>query len=272
MSNKLLNPKNDYVFKRLFGHVGNETITKNLLSCILQLDITDIQLDSNPITEKELFDDKVGILDIKAKIDNTTNIDIEMQVVDKKHIETRILFYLSKMYTKTIKKSQDYSSLEKCIAILITNYNIDIIKNIPKYITKWSIREEEYQKIVLTDVMEIYIIELNKFKDYKEKSNHNSLNSWIEFIESPEVVDMSNKEIQKAKKVLEEISQDEHEQYLAELREKYIMDQKAIEDAGYDKGLKAGIEHIAKKMLSKKIDLNTISELTGLSIQELKNL
>ena len=87
---------------------------------------------------------------------------------------------------------------------------------------------------------------------------------------------MSNKEIQKAKKVLEEISQDEHEQYLAELREKYIMDQKAIEDAGYDKGLKAGINQeklqIAKKMLSKKIDLNTISELTGLSIQELKNL
>ena len=284
MSHKLLNPKNDYVFKRLFGSVGNETITKNLLSCILQQNITDVQLDCNPILEKNLLDDKVGILDIKAKIDNTTNIDIEMQVTDHKNIEKRILFYLSKMYTKTIKKSQDYSSLEKCIAILITNYNIDIIKNIPKYITKWSIREEEYQKIVLTDVMEIYIIELNKFKDYKEKSNHNSLNSWIEFIESPEVVDMSNKEIQKAKKVLEEISQDEHEQYLAELREKYIMDQKAIEDAGYDKGLKAGIEQginqginqeklqIAKKMLSKKIDLNTISELTGLSIQELKNL
>ena len=288
MSNKLLNPKNDYVFKRLFGSVGNETITKNLLSCILQQNITDVQLDCNPILEKNLLDDKVGILDIKAKIDNTTNVDIEMQVTDHKNIEKRILFYLSKMYTKTIKKSQDYSSLEKCIAILITNYNIDIIKNIPKYITKWNIREEEYQKIVLTDVMEIYIIELNKFKDYKEKSNHNSLNSWIEFIESPEVVDMSNKEIQKAKKVLEEISQDEHEQYLAELREKYIMDQKAIEDAGYDKGLKAGIEQgikqgikqginreklqIAKKMLNEKINLDTISQITGLSIQELKTL
>ena len=284
MSNKLLNPKNDYVFKRLFGSVGNETITKNLLSCILQQNITDVQLDCNPILEKNLLDDKVGILDIKAKIDNTTNIDIEMQVTDHKNIEERILFYLSKMYTKTIKKSQDYSSLEKCIAILITNYNIDIIKNIQKYISKWSIREEEYQKIVLTDVMEIYIIELNKFKDYKEKSNHNSLNSWIEFIESPEVVDMSNKEIQKAKKVLEEISQDEHEQYLAELREKYIMDQKAIEDAGYDKGLKTGydkglktgiaqgIKQIAKKMLNEKIDLDTISRITGLSIRELKTL
>ena len=99
---------------------------------------------------------------------------------------------------------------------------------------------------------------------------------------------MSNKEIQEAKKVLEEISEDEHEQYLAELRQKYIMDQKAIEDAGYDKGLKVGIEQgikqgikqgqkqnnlqIAKKMLNKKIDLTTISEITGLSIKELKNL
>ena len=95
---------------------------------------------------------------------------------------------------------------------------------------------------------------------------------------------MSNKEIQEAKKVLEEISEDEHEQYLAELRQKYIMDQKAIEDVGYDKGLKAGIEQgikqgqkqnnlqIAKKMLNKKIDLTTISEITGLSIKELKNL
>ena len=107
---------------------------------------------------------------------------------------------------------------------------------------------------------------------------------------------MSNKEIQKAKEELEKISKDKHEQYLAELREKYIMDQKATEAAGYDKGLKAGLEQgiqqgiregvqqgmqqgmqkeklqIAKKMLSKKIDLNTISQLTGLSIQELKNL
>ena len=42
------------------------------------------------------------------------------------------------------------------------------------------------------------------------------------------------------KKVLDEISQDEHERYLAEMREKYILDQNATEAAGYDKGLKEG--------------------------------
>ena len=325
---KLLNPKIDYVFKRIFGHVGNENITKNFLSCILQENITDITLDSNPILEKDLLDDKVGILDIKAKINNVTNIDIEMQIIDRKNIEKRILFYLSKMYSKSIKSGKDYNSLEKCIAILITDFEINVTRQIPQYITKWNIREEKYQQIILTDVMEIVIIELKKFKEYKEKSNLKTLNSWIEFIECPEVIDMSNKEIQKAKEVLEEISQDEHEQYLAELREKYIMDQKAIEDAGYDKGLKTGRDQgvkqgikqgieqgikqgieqgikqgieqgikqgieqgikqgikqgieqgkkenslqTAKKMLAKKIDTNTISEITGLTVEELKKL
>ena len=33
---ELLDPKNDYVFKRIFGHVGNEEITANLISCILK--------------------------------------------------------------------------------------------------------------------------------------------------------------------------------------------------------------------------------------------
>ena len=49
-----------------------------------------------------------------------------------------------------------------------------------------------------------------------------------------------NMEINKAKEELEKISSDEHERYLAELREKYIMDQKAIESAGYYKGIKEG--------------------------------
>ena len=245
-----------------------------------------MQLDSNPILEKDLLDDKVGILDIKAKIDNKVNCDIEMQVVDRKNIEKRILFYWSKMYNMSIKEGEDYSTLEKGIVILISDYELESLKEIEKYITKWNIREEEYQKIILTDVMEIYIIELPKFEKYKENTKNNILNSWVKFINNPEVKDMekNNKELKKAQKVLEEISQDEHERYLAELRQKYIMDQKAIEDAGYDKGLKDGIEQgieqgknkqneiIVKKMKKQNIDIKVISDITGLSIKEIEGL
>ena len=86
----------------------------------------------------------------------------------------------------------------------------------------------------------------------------------------------TNAAIHKARKVLEEISQDEHERYLAELREKYIMDQIAIEGAGYDKGHKAGIKQeklsIAKKLKEQNIDTLIISNATGLTVEEIKTL
>ena len=231
-----------------------------------------MKLDGTPILEKDLLDDKVGILDIKAKIDNNINCNIELQVVDKKNIEKRILYYWSKMYSKSIKEGENYEKLEKTIVILITDYELKGLKEIKKYMTKWNIREEEYQKIILTDVMEIYIMELPKFKKYKEKED-NKLNSWVKFIEEPEVVDVKeNEEIGKAKKVLEEISQDEHERYLAELRQKYIMDKKAIEDAGFDKGMEKKTIDIAKKMIEKNMEIKDIMELTGLTEEEIKNL
>lgn len=280
---KLLNPKVDYVFKRIFGQVGNEDITAALISSILNKKVSNIKLDSNPILEKDLMDDKIGILDIKAKIDNSINCDIEMQVVDRKNIKKRILFYWSKMYSKSLKAGQDYSKLEKSIVILISNYQLEGLEDIQKYISKWNIREEEYSKIVLTDVMDIYIIELPKFKKYKEKTGNKELNLWIKFIENPEVIDKmkeENKEVQKAKEVLEEISNNEREAYLAELREKYIMDQKDIEAAGIDKGLKQGLKQgeintklsIAKKMKEDHIDINIISKYTDLTIEEIENI
>ena len=183
---------------------------------------------------------------------------------------------------------------------IIILYELDNLKTIKKYITKWNIKEEEYTKVVLTDVFEIYIIELPKFNKYKEKYDHrnNILNSWIKFIENPEVIDMENVDtsIKKARKVLEDISSSEYEIRIAELREKHIMDQKAIEEAGFDKGLKKGKSlglaegkelgikegknigikenqiSIAKKMKEKKFDIKIISEITGLSIKEIESL
>ena len=83
---------------------------------------------------------------------------------------------------------------------------------------------------------------------------------------------MENKEIKKAKEVLETISQDEKEIRLAELREKYRMDQHAIMLAGYDKGLKDGKKEIVKKLLENELSLEQITKITGLSKEEIENI
>lgn len=220
------------------------------------------------------------------------NCNIEMQIVNENNIEKRVLFYWSKMYSSSIKSGDDYAELERSIAILITDYNLENLKEIPNYMTKWNIREENYSKIILTDVLEIYIIELEKAKKFALEGNK-TLDSWLQFINNPkEISGMENEEIKKAKKVLEEISQDERERRLTELRQKYIMDQKAIHSHGYDKGkqeglkqgvkkgieqgIKQGIEkekiEIVKKMKQENIDIQIIINVTGLTEEEIKNI
>ena len=134
-----------------------------------------------------------------------------------------------------------------------------------------------YLKGYYTRVMELYIIELPKYEKYKEKTENEKLNKWIKFIKEPGGMEMGeDKAIQRAKEVLEEISKDKRERYLAELREKYILDQKAIEDAGYDKGLKDGQKEekkkIAKNLLKLNMSIEQIKEVTGLTEEEIEKL
>ena len=65
-------PTNDYLFKRLFGRKGNENITKSLIEAILEKDCQILSVSSDEVTEKDIANDKVGILDIFVKqIDGT---------------------------------------------------------------------------------------------------------------------------------------------------------------------------------------------------------
>lgn len=268
---ELLDLTNDYVFKRTFGYKESWEVTRIFLRDILLDDISEIKLDNQTITEKELMDDKVGILDIKAVLNRNTHCDIEMQIVNQHNIEKRILFYWAKMYAQTIKEGNAYNELKKSICVLIADFELDGLHEIKKYITKWNIREEEYKSIILTDVLELVIIELPKYMKYAKKEKRENLNLWLDFFKNPEVIVMASgndenniketkQAIKKAQKNLEEISKDEHERYLAELREKYIRDQVAIQEYGYYKGIDEGIEQgqneekieIAKKMLEKK--------------------
>ena len=255
----------------MFGYTGNEEITKGLLNAILKEKVTEVSLNCNTILERDLYDDKLGILDIRAKVNNLVDINIEMQLVDEKNIEKRIIFYLSKMYTQNLKNSHNYSELNKCISILFIDFELEKLKEIPKYLTKWNIREETYSKIILTDVLELYIINLSKVEKYSENK---LLDTWVKFISNSEDLNMENADesIKKAKEVLDEISEDEHEQYLAHLREKYIFEIQGIEEAGFDKGVKASKIEITKKLKAKNMKIDEIAEITGLTKEEIEKL
>ena len=280
---KLLDITNDYIFKRTFGYAESGEVTRILLRDILQDNINSIELNNQTITEKELMDDKVGIMDIKAVLDRNTQCDIEMQVVNQHNIEKRMLFYWAKMYTQTIKEGNKYNDLKKSICVLIADFELDGLKEIKKYITKWNIREEEYKSVILTDVLELVIIELPKYMKYAKREKRENLNLWLEFFKNPEVIMMANdndekdiketkEAIKKAQENLEQISKDEHERYLAELREKYIRDQVAVQEYGYIKGREEGRRSLINKMLENGATVEQIAKMLNVDVAEIENM
>ena len=288
--NKKLKPTNDYVFKKIFGSIGSEDITREFIKCATGMNFECINLDTTPILEKDLIDKKTGILDVKVVADKINNIDIEMQVVKSEHIAERILFYWSKMYNKTIRQGCGYERAQKAICILIADFKLSNLTQIDKFYTRWKIMEENYTKQNFTDKLYIVIIELEKLKGIKETDNEELLN-WCKFIKNPEEMegeDMKNEYIKKAKEKSDEINQSEEERRLAEIRERTIRDEMAIRDSGYIDGMKEGekkgkIEgknegiaeeklQIAKIMLKKKMLLEDIIEITRLSKSEIESL
>ena len=272
---KTLSPKLDVVFQALFGEVGNEKITKGFLEKILNQKINKINLDKNPILRKEFKDEKLGVLDILAELDGKEKCNIELQIVDKKNIIERVLFYWSRLYSKQIKAGEDYEVLQKTIVILITNFKIENLEEL-SYHSTWQIMEtKSAKKIILTKKLEIDIIELPKIEGKEEVKDE--LLDWLYFLEEPKGERVTknmeeNEELKEAVEKLDSLSADERMQRIAELREKAIMDKKAI----YAKGLDVGEENnkikIAKELLNKDMSIEEIIRITGLTEEKIEKI
>ena len=62
------------------------------------------------------------------------------------------------------------------------------------------------------------------------------------------------------------------EEDLLESYDKELAFKKECYKEGLEEGIEKGVRKVAKEILKKKIDLNIISECTGLSVDELKKL
>ena len=182
---KLLSPKLDIIFQVLFGEVGSEKITKTFLEAILERRIENIDLSGNIVLRRENLEDKMGVLDVLAKLNDGEYCNIEMQMVEKDRILERMLYYWARIYTKNLKNGYNYDNLKRTIEVLIVNFEIREMKDL-EYHTKWKIIEEKYRKSILTEDLEIHIIILPRINKLVQTENEEELMKWLNFIEEPE--------------------------------------------------------------------------------------
>jgi len=271
--------KNDIAFKKVFGDINHKNILISFLNATLGFEdkkkIVDIEL-VNPYQIPKIEDLKETILDIRATNQSSESFIVEMQKKDLGDFAKRSLYYTSKAYVSQLEKGEDYSKLKKVYFIGILNFKIFDNKS---FISRHLILNQETSKQELKD-FEFSFIELPKFKKDLEDLE-TILDKWIFFIKNAKKLDLIPKNFEEIEfkeafdiAIRHKWSKKELEIYeyisLKEMDEQNAL--KTAENRGIEKGEKQAKIEIAKKSLLKGLDIETISDLTGLSIEEIQKL
>ena len=242
----ILSPKNDFVFRLLFGEEGNEDLLASLLGSILDEEIKEVKI-KNPYILKKYLEDKEVILDIKALVSSDTYVNVEMQLCSSPGLPARALYYWAKLFSSQLHKGEDYSSLKKTISIVILD---DTYCDSDDFHT-WSGLHDCRQKIVISDLIEVHFLELPKLHNLSGQDTDNDCIQWMKFFNAKtkeELIMLSeaSPSIKKATNLLMSMSMDEETRQKYEEREEYLFERKMMlqlaEKAGMEKGIEIGRE------------------------------
>lgn len=296
-----ITPKNDVIFKKIFGSKGNEGILKSFLESILEIQIESLNVDVGTEMLPDFFDGKNSRLDVKAILNDGTIVNIEVQTNMSGYSDERSLAYWSKLYLEQFKSGNDYKKAAKTICIWILDGEV---YDFNEYHSQWFLSEKNNGRTSYFNEIEIHVIELKKFR--KENIiNPKKKEFWLWFIDytKKEMVDVSYslEEIRKAKAeyekmiegneaiqhllLREELAEWDRNSMRAEARREGLAEGKreGLEEGkreGLEKGMEEGRKEgereakleTARKLLDKGIDIEIIADVTGLSVEELEEL
>ena len=245
MRRTLLNPKIDFVFKKIFGSEEHPEILISFLNAVLKpkKPIVSVEIKNSDL-EKEYIEDKFSRLDVKALTSNKEIINIEIQLKNEYNMIQRSLYYWSKLYEEQLSEGNRYDKLSRTVCINILDFKY--LKN-DRFHNGYRLKEIETNE-ELTDLQEIHFIEIPKLKRFESTEEIvDLLEGWVEFLRDPESevirkLEMSNKEIREAKDELYRLSRNSKERELYYLREKSLRDEISALANAKEKGLKEGLK------------------------------
>ncbi|WP_238916295.1 Rpn family recombination-promoting nuclease/putative transposase [Clostridium sp. YIM B02555] len=262
---KMLDPKNDVVFQKLFGIKAHKHILISFLNSILRLEgrnaIKDVEFEEKHLDISLIASEKLSILDLHVTTETNMSINVEIQLINQYNMIKRTIFYMSKMLLSQLKKGEDYSCLNRTVTINILNFNY---LDGESYIKRYGLFEKTSKKS-LTDLLEYIFIELPKFTEVNKDYN-NKLHKWLIFLSNPtgkeiEKFMKTDGEIKEAMDVLYKISGDKEAIMLAEMREKAIMDEQSRLNGARKEGKAEGkIEGLKEAILENLNEIGNVPE------------
>ena len=263
-----IDPKVDYAFKHVFGKNETRAILIDLLDSVLNSPpaqrIRDIELQ-NPFNPKETLDDKLSILDIKARDQSGRHFNVEMQMLAHRYYEKRILYYWAKLYQQQLHEGQDYLELRPTISISFLDRVL--FPEVADYHLRFRLLEEKGH-FPCTEDMEFHMLELPKFtKSVEELAK--GLDIWLYFLRHAAKMDvdavpaaLKQPLVLRALEELKMLTQDDVERERYEARRKAQLDLntglKVARQEGHQEGRLEGekrgkieIIHLCERLLKR---------------------
>jgi predicted transposase/invertase (TIGR01784 family) len=207
----------------LLVHFINATLASELVAPITQVEIL------NPYNEKEHLDDKLSIVDVKAKDEHGRIYQIEIQLLFFTNLPARMLYTWADVYSQQLQSGDKYHELNPTYSIWLLGENA--IKHDDQYIHRYKFRDEA--GIPLIEHGGIWLFELEKFnaqvidneqarwlrffKEGKQLNDENNLPDW-----------MNTQEMKQAMNTLCQFSEKERNYFAYQARQDFLRQQGTI--------------------------------------------
>ena len=288
-----INRMNDYFVRYLLASEGNEDILENIVNSVLE-DLGFEEVHNlhiiNPHNLPENINLKESVLDVKAITKSNKKIIIEIQLSGNIDFLKRIYYYISRNIVSEVDEKEPYDIISEVISINFVNFNMDF-NDEGKPHRCFKLIDIENPNVVL-DMVQMHILEVPRFKNILYNSNIEDMKkkrilSWIEFFTAKDLDNNEKSKLKEVNKIMKKVidryerfisSEDEMEVYNA--RDAFLYGQTVMLKREREEGIKEGMEKgkkseqiaIAKNLKKSGIDINIISENTGLSIEEINKL
>ena len=276
----------DRAFICVFNKEKNISILEHFISTYLKLPLEkvkghlkllsrDLELDHKQERQKQI--------DILLDLDGR-KINIELNNNNTAGILERNIVFASKIHGRQLKKSDnDYSKIEQTIQINLNNFSC----NETNLIESYYLTNEEGKR--LSEKLRIDFVDIAKATKKRYNESEEELARWLRILTSTTLEElerelgedlMDNDSKDKLLEEVERYSEDDemiamYSYYTKEELEKNTMlieaKQEGIKE-GKIEGIKERNVEIAKSMLNKGMDITTISEITGLTKEEIEKL
>lgn len=282
-----VSPTLDIMAKKIFSL---PEVTTAFIRDILELDVADAQIvegsqpHSMAYEEDDLFSTAV---DVRAKLHDGTEVIIEIQIRKQQYFLNRFHYYLANQLVENVQKLRQQGQTHKMyeqmepvygIAILEKSLLLDEEAAINKYWLTNSRSGKQlkayYKNCKHQNILQVAFLELDKYN--KDENLTDAGRQWLEFFGNLPFTKAPSQAVAHADSLLDSSSWTKEEKTMIDerirIQENYDMTMETAIDEAREEGLEQGRKQLIREMVSRGMTPDLVSEMTGLSIEEIETL